>query len=109
MQDDFGADLLTLVDDDGKEHEFEVLDVIDGDDGCFYALQPTGRSAQEKVDAEGTYYIFEAVEEDGEQVLTEVENDELLDKLADEFEKRFEEMYSDENEEDDPEDEDAKQ
>jgi uncharacterized protein YrzB (UPF0473 family) len=98
MQDDFGADLLTLVDDEGKEHEFEVLDVIDNDDGCFYALQPSCSTPQEMVDTEGTYYIFEAVEENGEQVLSEVENDELLDRLAGEFEKRFEEMYGDENE-----------
>lgn len=93
MQDDFGTDLLTLVDDDGKEHEFEVLDVIDDDDGCFYALQPACDTPQEKVDAEGAYYIFEAVEDNGEQELAEVEDQALLDKLANRFEKRFEEIY----------------
>ena len=29
MNDDFGPDLLTLIDEDGQEHEFEVLDEID--------------------------------------------------------------------------------
>ena len=107
MQDDFGADLLTLVDDDGKEREFEVLDVIDGDDGGFYALQPAYDTPQEKVDAQGTYYIFEAIEENGEQELAEVENQELLDKLAKEFEKRFEEIYGDDEDDNVPENGDS--
>lgn len=109
MQDDFGPDLLTLVDDEGNEHEFEILDVIDNEDGCFYALLPTFSDPQDKVDAEGTYYIFESIEEDGEQQLAEVEDEALLDKLAQQFESRFEELYSDEDEdadEDETEDED---
>ena len=37
---EFEVDLITLIDDEGKEHEFEILDVIENDDGCFYALLP---------------------------------------------------------------------
>ena len=93
MNEEYGADLLTLIDDEGEEHEFEVLDVIDNEDGCFYALLPTFDDPQDKVDAEGTYYIFEAIEENGEQQLAEVESEELLDKLAEIFESHFEELY----------------
>ena len=102
MNDEFGADLLTLVDDEGNEHEFEVLDVIDNEEGCFYALLPTFEDPQSTVEAEGTYYIFEAIEEDGEQQLAEVEDEGLLDRLAEQFESRFEELYDmDEEEEED--------
>ena len=100
MNDEFGADLLTLVDDEGNEHEFEVLDVIDNEDGCFYALLPTFEDPESVVDAEGTYYIFEAIEENGEQQLAEVEDDELLDRLAEIFESHFEELYDMDEEED---------
>jgi uncharacterized protein YrzB (UPF0473 family) len=99
MNDEYGADLLTLVDDEGKEHEFEILDVIDNEDGCFYALLPTFEAPQDQVDADGTYYIFEAIEEDGEQQLAEIEDEALLDKLASIFESRFEELYDDSEEE----------
>ncbi len=98
MHDEFGPDLLTLVDDEGNEHEFEVLDVIDNEDGCFYALLPTVSDPKETVEAEKTYYIFESVEENGEQQLAEVEDDALLDRLAQQFEARFEEMYDEEDE-----------
>ena len=103
MNDEYGADLITLVDDEGEEHEFEILDVIDNEDGCFYALLPTFETPQEKVDAEGTYYIFEAIEEDGEQQLAEVEDEALLYRLAELFESRFEEMYDSDEEDTDQE------
>ena len=97
MQEAFGPDILTLVDDEGNEHEFEVLDVIDNDDGCFYALLPVFNDPQEQIEAQGTYYIFESIEENGEQQLAEVESEALLDQLAEQFESRFEELYGDED------------
>ena len=107
MHDEFGPDLLTLVDDEGNEHEFEVLDVIDNEDGCFYALLPTVSDPQETVEADKTYYIFESIEENGEQQLAEVEDDALLDRLAQQFEARFEEMYDDEDDDESEDDEDG--
>ena len=92
MNEDFSADLLTLVDEDGQEHEFEILDVIENDDGVFYALLPTFEDLQEELDSEG-YYIFEAIDEDGEQQLSEVEDEELINRLSAEFERRFDEMF----------------
>ena len=97
MNNEFGADLITLIDDEGVEHEFEILDEIDNDDGVFYALLPTFDDPQSELESEGTYYIFEVIEEDREEQLAEVEDDELLDKLAAIFESRFEELYEDED------------
>ncbi len=101
---DFGEyeiDLLTLVDDDGEEHEFEIIDEIENDDGHFLALVPTSQDADDLSAEAETYYIFEIVDVDGEEQLQEVESDELLDKLADMFENRFADaMYEeDDNEE----------
>lgn len=101
MNEDYGADLITLVDEEGQEHEFEILDVIDNDEGCFYALLPTFEDPQDEVEDEGTYYIFQVIEEDGEQELAEVEDDELLEKLSKIFESHFEEMFEEEPEETD--------
>ena len=97
MPNEYGPDLLTLVDDDGNEHEFELLDVIDNDEGSFYALLPTFSDPKEEVESQGTYYIFQSFEKDGEQELAEIDDKDLLDRLAKEFEKRFED-YSAEDE-----------
>ncbi len=101
QNDDFGPDILTLVDDGGNEHEFEVLDVIDEDSRSYYALLPVLDDPQSKVDSQATYYIFESIEEDGEQQLAEVDDQDLLDRLAKQFESRFEELYGDEECEED--------
>lgn len=37
---DYGADILTLVDDDGVEHQFEVADTMDYEDHQYMALVP---------------------------------------------------------------------
>ena len=99
MDNEYEADLLTLVDDEGQEHEFEIIDGLENDDGHFMALVPTQQDADEVASDAETYYIFEVIEEDGEEQLQEVEDDALLDKLAEIFENRFNEAYYDEPEE----------
>ena len=99
MDNEYEADLLTLVDDEGQEHEFEIIDELENDDGQFMALVPTQQDADEVASDAETYYIFEVIEEDGEEQLQEVEDDALLDKLAEIFENRFNEAYYDEPEE----------
>lgn len=99
MDHEYEADLLTLIDDEGQEHEFEIIDELETDEGHFMALVPTQQDPDDlSTDAE-TYYIFEVVEIDGEEQLQEVESDELVDQLAEIFEARFNEAFYDEPEE----------
>lgn len=66
---------------------------------AILALVPTQQDPEDLSSDAETYYIFEVVEEDGEEQLQEVGDDALLDKLADIFENRFNEAYFDEPEE----------
>lgn len=99
MDNQYEADLITLIDDEGNEHEFEIIDELENDDGHYMALVPTQQEPEEISSEAETYYIFEVVEEDGEEQLQEVENDALLDQLAEIFESRFNDAYYDEPEE----------
>ena len=99
MDNQYEADLITLIDDEGNEHEFEIIDELENDDGHYMALVPTQQEPEEISSEAETYYIFEVVEEDGEEQLQEVEDDALLDKLAEIFESRFNDAYYDEPEE----------
>ena len=38
MSDEYGADLVSVVDDEGNRHEFELVDAIETDDGRYVAL-----------------------------------------------------------------------
>ena len=99
MDNQYETDLITLIDDEGNEHEFEIIDELENDDGHYMALVPTQQEPEEISSEAETYYIFEVVEEDGEEQLQEVEDDALLDQLAEIFESRFNDAYYDEPEE----------
>ena len=99
MDNEYKPDLITLIDEDNVEHNFEILDILENEKGVFYALYPIYDSADESVQDSGEYYIMEVINEDGEEQLAEVEDDALLDELSAVFEKRFEEMFDDVEEE----------
>ena len=92
MEENLPTDIVTLVDDEGVEREFEVLDCIVLEDSKrkFYALMPNFELEDTNLDDdEVTYFIFEMIEEYGEEQLVEVEDDELLDELSEQFEERL--------------------
>ena len=97
MEKDFAPDLITLIDEEGNEHNFEILDKIETEENEYYALYPIFDEAEESLQDSGEYYIMEAViTENGEEELAEIDDEALLDKLAEQFEKRFEELFDDE-------------
>ena len=100
MANEYTPDLVTLISEEGEEIEFEILDIIENDDGKFYVLYPYYEDPDDAVNDPGEYYIFEVQEVDGEEELAEIEDDDLLDKLADEFEKRYNESFFDDEESD---------
>ncbi len=92
MEENLPTDIVTLVDDEGVEREFEVLDCIVVEDSKrkFYALMPNFELEDADLnDEEATYFIFEMIEEDGEEQLVEVDDDDLLDELSEQFEERL--------------------
>lgn len=97
IEQEYEADLVVLMDDDGNEHEFEIIDELENDDGYFMALIPTLSGGDEVQDAD-EYFIFELVNEDGDEQLCEVEDEELLNKLADIFETRYAQTMEEEEE-----------
>lgn len=95
--DNFAADLLTLTDEDGIEMEFQILDTIETDEGTFLALLPVEEADDE--DENGAYYILkEEIDENGESMLAEIEDEALLDRLAEIFQAHFDEMYNEDDE-----------
>ena len=95
MDNEYKPDLITLIDEDNVEHNFEILDVIENEKGVFYALYPIFDTADETVEDSGEYYIMEVTEEDGEEQLAEDEDEALLDELSAIFEQHFEELFDD--------------
>lgn len=75
--------VITLIDEEGAEHDFNVIDVIEVDD-CEYAiLLPVEEDGDEAI------ILKFAQDEEGNEILVDVEDDEEWEKVADAWEERI--------------------
>jgi uncharacterized protein YrzB (UPF0473 family) len=87
-------DLVTVVDDDGKEHLFEELDRIETESGDRYvALIPVLEDDEEILDDDGDVLILKVLEEDGENYLIQIEDEDEFNEIGNIFEDRLIEKY----------------
>jgi len=93
MSEEYGNSLVSVLDDEGNEHQFEVLDAIETDDGRYVALLPIYTDAEAAVEGDGELVILEVVDEDGEDLLVPIEDDEVFESIAAIFEERLAEYY----------------
>lgn len=93
VDEDYGPDIITLSDDEGKEYSFEVLDQIETDTGRYAALLPVIDDPKEFLDDSGEMVIVKVEEEDGEEFFSEIEDDDEYETIADIFIDRLQDAY----------------
>ena len=94
MDDMFGSDFMTIVDEDGTEYELEVLTTIEYN-GCSYlAVIPADSEENDLKDLEVS--ILKSVDEDGEEVLCAIEDESELEAVNDLI---MAQLYEEEDEE----------
>lgn len=87
--DDYTKDFVTLLDEEGKEHSFELLDIVEYEGESFFALLPKKNLQNSNFDGVCGYYIFKEISNNNEQILVEVEDPVTLEKISDLLEKRL--------------------
>ena len=93
MEDQYGSDFMTIVDEDGTEYELEVLSTLEYN-GCTYlAVIPAGADEEEDLEVS----ILKSVEEDGEPILCAIEDEEELQAVYDLI---MDELYAEDEDED---------
>ena len=75
MEDQFGSDYMTIVDEDGQDYELEVLTSMEWNGATYLAVIPAGSDEE---DESLEVSILKSVEEDGESVLCAIEDDNEL-------------------------------
>ena len=90
--DEFTPDLVSVVDEEGNQHQFEILDAIETDEARYVALVPV-LDPQAAVEDDGELIVLQVVTEDGEDLLVPIEDEEEFDEIAALFEERLEELY----------------
>ncbi|MBQ3150809.1 MAG: DUF1292 domain-containing protein [Clostridia bacterium] len=100
MDNEFNPDIVSVVDEDGKEHIFEELDRIETDDGKYVALLPMYDDPQEYIDDSGELIILKVEEDkDGETYLCPIEDEEEFNEVGMAFEERLSELFDFDDEE----------
>jgi len=96
---DFGNDIVSVVDEDGKEHVFEEFDRIEDFEGkhargTYVALVPlVGEEGEE----EDELILLRVEEEDGEIWLSPLDDDAEHDEVGQEFARRNPEEIAPQN------------
>ena len=80
MEDQFGSDFMTIVDEDGTEFELEVLSTLEYNGNSYLAVIPAADSAE---NLELEISILKAEEEDGENILSAIEDEAELEAVYD--------------------------
>ena len=101
MDNEYNPDIVSVVDEDGKEHVFEELDRIETEDGSRYvALLPMYDDPQEMLDDSGELIILKVEEEtDGDTYLCPIEDEDEFNEIGQIFEERLSELFEIEDEE----------
>ncbi len=92
MEDLYGSDFMTIVDEDGTEYELEVLSSLEWNGSTYLAVIPAGLEENENAEVS----ILKSVEEDGESILAAIEDDEELQAV---YEMIMEQLYEEDTEE----------
>ena len=93
MADQYGSDFITIVDEDGVEYELEVLTTLEWNGSSYMAVIPAGENKDE---FELEVSILKSVEEDGESILTAIEDEAELQAVYDLI---MDSLYEEEEEE----------
>lgn len=91
------TNILVLTDDEGEEHEFELVDVFEVDDKEYAVLIPI----EEGEESDEAVIMRVDVDENGDQVLVPIEDDDEFEQAV----QAYEALCSEEAEEDEEEDE----
>ena len=83
MSEDFGADFITIIDDDGQEFELEVLDTMDYNGETYMAFQPAD---MDENDPDYGMIILRVVQdENGEDLYESIDDDAQLQDVYEHF------------------------
>lgn len=100
MNANFGPEILNLIDEEGNEHEFELLDEIDIDNEHYIAIFPTAANSEDYFSSDGELIIMKVDKDDPDESYMHIESEEEFDKISaifvDRLSEEFEFIYPDE-------------
>ena len=75
-------DVLTLTDENGVQHEFQIVGEAEHNNQNYIALIPIFEDGQDLLDDDAELIVLKVVEENGEEFFEPIENDEEFDEIS---------------------------
>jgi len=85
------ANVITLVDEDGQEHRFDLLNVVELDEHRYAVMIPAGTTFENDDDEEEAVIFRIETDADGEEVLVDIEDDDEFARVCDYLDQLMEE------------------
>lgn len=88
MSEDFGANYITIMDEDGNEFELEHLDTLDykGETYmAFFPAVPENKKEEDRQDEEYGLIILKVIHENGEEELSTLDDENELEEVYQQF------------------------
>lgn len=93
----YTPELYTLVDEDGKEQEFEMLDAMEHDGQKYYALIPYHENPEDTLEDDGELVILKSEFDNDEEILATIDDDAEFEKIGEIFLQRIQSMFEDDD------------
>ncbi len=97
---EFNPEIYTLIDEEGVEQAFELLDVMEIDDQTYFALVPYFENPEDSLSDDGDLVILKAQEIDGEELMASIDDDDEYEMVGNLFIDRLENLFESMEDED---------
>ncbi|MBQ3690476.1 MAG: DUF1292 domain-containing protein [Bacteroidales bacterium] len=89
-------EIISLKDEEGNDHDFEILDELEYEGQKYCALLPYYENPDDldsKTEEDTEILILHIYEEDGDEICESIADEDLFDKISALFDERIEKMY----------------
>ena len=82
---DYTPDLISLEDEDGESHDFEIVSAIEEEDATYVALVPVYDEPEESLEEPADLVILKVMEEDGEEFFESIDDEMEFNRISKKF------------------------
>lgn len=90
---EYTPDIYTLVDEEGVEQVFEMLDAMEYEGQRYFALVPYYESPEQGLEDNGELVILKSEIVDDEEMMVSIDDDDEYDKIGELFLQRLNEIF----------------
>lgn len=95
---EYNPDIYTLVDEEGVEQTFELLDVMELEGERYFALIPYYESTDELLDDDGDLIVLKSQMDGDEELMVSIDDEEEFQRVGNIFLEKLANMFEYEDE-----------